>query len=379
VRIQRRLATPRWLVIAVPAASLVAAIAATAIVLLAAGKDPIAIYARLFDRAFIAPGSLSNTMITATPVLLTGLAAAAAFRMRLWNIGAEGQLYLGAVGASGAGLLLRDQPGVVIIAGMILGGLLFGAAWAVVPGLLKAYFNTNEIITTLMLNYVAGLFLTYLIFGSRSFWRDLSTFSARAFPQGKPLPDAATWPSFDLSVVVLPFGFLLGVLAAGVLWSMYGSTIFGFQARILGDSPPAARYAGVKTRRVVVAMMALSGALAGLGGASEIGDFRHVLDPRGLQQAGLGYAGIVVAALARYNPFAVVLVAFLLGGLANAGYSLQGPGFPAGLVGVLQGMILFFALGGELLIHYRISLQGTRSPWGRGAGDSLSPSGRGLG
>jgi simple sugar transport system permease protein len=356
VRIQRRLDTPRWLVVAVPVASLVAAFIATAIVLLAAGKDPIATYARLFDRAFIEPGSLSNTMITATPLLLTGLAAAAAFRMRLWNIGAEGQLYLGAVGASGAGLVLRDQTGVVIIAGMILGGLLFGAAWAAIPGLLKAYFNTNEIITTLMLNYVAGLFLTYLIFGSRSFWRDLSTFSARAFPQGKPLPAAALWPSFDLSVVVLPFGFVLGVLAAGLLWWLYRSTIFGLQARILGDSAPAARYAGVKTRRVVVTMMALSGALAGLGGASEVGDFRHVLDPRGLQQAGLGYAGIVVAALARYNPFAVVLVAFLLGGLANAGYSLQGPEFPAGLVGVLQGMILFFALGGELLIRYRVSL-----------------------
>jgi simple sugar transport system permease protein len=154
---------------------------------------------------------------------------------------------------------------------------------------------------------------------------------------------------------VLPFGFVLGLIAAGLLWSLYRSTIFGFQARILGDSPPAARYAGVKTRRVVVVMMALSGALAGIGGASEVGDFRHLLDARGLQQVGLGYTGIVVAALARYNPFAVVLVAFLLGGLTNAGYSLQGPGFPAGLVGVLQGMILFFALGGELLLHYRIS------------------------
>jgi simple sugar transport system permease protein len=254
------------------------------------------------------------------------------------------------------GLTLRDQAGPVIIAGMILGGVLFGAAWAIIPGLLKAYFNTNEIITSLMLNYVAGLLLTYLIFDSRSFWRDLTSFSARAFPQGKVLPDAAVWPTFDVGVAVVPFGFLLGLLAAGLLWSLYGSTIFGFQARILGDSPSAARYAGVKTRRVVIVMMALSGALAGLGGASEIGDFRHVLDPRGLQQVGLGYAGIVVAALARYNPFSVVLVAFLLGGLANAGYSLQGPGFPAGLVGVLQGMILFFALGGELLLHYRISL-----------------------
>ncbi|TAN31666.1 ABC transporter permease [bacterium] len=366
MRIERRLTAPRWLVVAVPVASLVAAFAAAAVVLLVAGKDPVATYARLFDRGFIAPGALTNTLVTATPLLLTGLAAAAAFRMKLWNIGAEGQLYLGAVGASGAGLALHGRPGLVIIAGMIAGGLVAGAAWAVVPGLLRAYFNTNEIITTLMLNYVAGLLLTYLIFDSRSYWRDLTTFSARAFPQGKMLPDAAMWPNFNLvlgPIVTLnvPFGFLLGILAATVLWLLYRSTSFGFDARVQGDSPPAARYAGVRTRRVVVAMMGLSGALAGLGGASEIGDFRHVLDPRGLQQAGFGYAGIVVAALARYNPFAVGVVAFLLGGLANAGYSLQGPDFPAGLVGVLQGMILFFALGGELLLRYRVSFSARRA------------------
>jgi general nucleoside transport system permease protein len=159
----------------------------------------------------------------------------------------------------------------------------------------------------------------------------------------------------------VPFGFVLGIVAALAVWLLYRSTVFGFQVRVLGDSASAARYAGIKTRRVLVAMMALSGALAGLGGASEVGDFRHVLDPRGLQQAGLGYAGIVVAALARYNPFAVAIVAVLIGGLANAGYSLQGPDFPAGLVGVLQGMILFFALGGELLLRYRVTFHTRRA------------------
>ena len=377
MRIERRLTTPRWLVLAVPVASLVAAFAATALVLLAAGKDPIATYERIFDRAFFAPGALTSTFVTATPLLLTGLAAAAAFRMRLWNIGGEGQLYLGAIGASGVGLVLRDQPAAVIIAGMIAGGLVAGAAWAVIPGLLRAYFNTNEIITTLMLNYVAGLFLTYLIFDSQSFWRDLSTFSARAFPQGKHLPDLAFWPTFDLGVAIVPFGFVLGIVAAVLLWLYYGSTSLGFAARVLGDSPAAARYAGIKTRRVVVAMMALSGALAGLGGASQMGDFRHVLDPRGLQQGGLGYAGIVVAALARYNPFAVVVVAVLLGGLANAGYSLQGPDFPAGLVGVLQGMILFFALGGELLLRYRVTFGAQRAAPPRAAGMAAGPAGAG--
>jgi simple sugar transport system permease protein len=360
MRFERRLTTPRWLMFVVPVGSLIAAFAAAAIVLLLAGKDPLATYARLFDRGYFAPGALTNTLITTTPLLLTGLAAAVAFRMRLWNIGAEGQLYLGAVGASGVGLSLHGLPGPVIIPAMILGGLVAGAAWAIIAGLLRAYLNTNEIITTLMLNYVAGLLVTYLIFDSRSIWRDLSSFSARAFPQGKPLPDAASWPILNIApdpsfAVTVPFGFLVGIVVAVVIWFLYGSTSFGFDARVLGDSPSAARYAGIKTKRVVVLMMGLSGALAGLGGASEIGDFRHVLDPRGLQQAGFGYAGIVVAALARYNPFAVCVVAVLLGGLANAGYSLQGPDFPAGLVGVLQGMILFFALGGELLLRYRVT------------------------
>src|SRR4029077_6422314 len=117
-----------------------------------------------------------------------------------------------------------------------------------------------------------------------------------------------------------------------------------------------ARYAGMRTRRKIIAVLCLSGAIAGLGGASQDGDFRHLLDPRGLTQAGYGYAGIVIAALARYNPFAVVLVAFLLGGLQNAGYTLQGVDFPSGLVGVMQGLILFCALGGELFIRYRVRL-----------------------
>src|SRR4029077_3343825 len=118
LRIQRRQTAPRWLVVAVPVVSLVAAFAAAAVVLLVAGKDPIATYERIFDRAFFAPGTLTSTLVTATPLLLTGLAAAAAFRMRLWNIGGEGQLYLGAIGASGAGIALHSQPALILIAGM---------------------------------------------------------------------------------------------------------------------------------------------------------------------------------------------------------------------------------------------------------------------
>jgi simple sugar transport system permease protein len=141
-----------------------------------------------------------------------------------------------------------------------------------------------------------------------------------------------------------------------VLWVLYQRTRFGFEVQVQGDSERAARYAGIRMKRKILAVMALSGAIAGLGGASQVGDFSHALDgdPNGLQKLGYGYTGIIVAALGRYNPFAVLLISFLLGGLENAGNTLQGPDFPAGLVGVVQGIILFSALGGELLVRYRI-------------------------
>ena len=275
--------------------------------------------------------------------------------MNLFNIGGEGQLYFGAIAATAAGLLLSGQSATVLIVAMMAAGIAAGAAWALIPGILKAYLSTNEIITSLMLNYVAGLFLTYLIFDSHSYWRDTTSASAAVFPVGKTLPDAANWPTFGSSVVV-PLGFVIGIVAAILLWVLYSRTRFGFEVQVMSDSPRAARYSGMRTRRKILAVMALSGALAGLGGASQVGDFSHVLDadPNGLRAYGYGYTGIVVAALARYNPFAVVLVAFLLGGLQNAGSALQGPDFPSGLVGVMEGMILFTALGGELLVRYRI-------------------------
>ena len=128
---------------------------------------------------------------------------------------------------------------------------------------------------------------------------------------------------------------------------------------MIADSPRAARYAGMRTRRKILAVMAISGAVAGIGGASQVAEFSHTLDgsPQGLQAAAFGYTGIVVAALARYNPLAVCIVAVLIGGLLNAGFTLQGADFPSGLVGVLQGIILFCALGGELLIRYRLTIR----------------------
>lgn len=372
IRLERRLLQPWWLSVAVPIGSLVVAFAIMGVVLVASGHAVVGTYRSIVEAGFTGNGALSATLISATPILFTGLAAAAAFRMNLFNIGAEGQLYLGAIGASWVALKLGDHDAgstPLFVVAMCLGGALAGALWASIPGVLRAFANTNEIITSLMLNYVAGYLLTYLIFDSASYWRDVSSLQARAFPQGKPMPVAAEWSTFG-SRVVVPLGFAIGVLVAVGLWFLYSRTRFGFEVRVIADSPRAARYAGMRTRRKILAVMAISGAAAGVGGASQIGDFTHVLDgsPQGLQAAAFGYTGIVVAALARYNPIAVCLVAVLIGGLLNAGFTLQGADFPSGLVGVMQGIILFCALGGEVLIRYRVRVTRRISPRADAAG-----------
>src|SRR6266702_1350267 len=357
MRIERRLRQPWWLAVVVPVVSIAVALVLSGFVLLLTGHPPLKSFHRLFDAAFIANGALSDTVVSTTPLAFTGLAAAVAFRMNLFNIGGEGQLYGGAITGATVALLMAGAPSPLVIAGMVVAGAAGGALLAAIPAVLRAYFSTNEIITSLMLNYVVGLVLEYLIFDSHSYLRDTSGFEANVFPQGKTLPEEATWSSWSIHGLVLPLGFLLAIGIAVLVWVLYARTRFGFEVQVIGDSARAGRYAGMRTRRKILAVMCLSGAIAGIGGASQDGDFRHQLDPRGLRQANFGYTGIVVAALARYNPFAVVLVAFLLGGLQNAGYTLQGADFPSGLVGVMQGLILFCALGGELFVRYRLRFE----------------------
>ncbi|MSY08598.1 MAG: hypothetical protein F2721_05520 [Actinobacteria bacterium] len=241
---------------------------------------------------------------------------------------------------------------------MCLGGMVFGSVYAAIVGVLRARFNTNEIITSLMMNYLAAIFLNYLIFNSKSFWRDPDS---PQFPKGKTLNARADWNTYSIFGVNLPIAFLIAILAGSAVWVLYKRTRFGFEVGVLADSPKAARYAGIRTTSTIVIVMALSGALAGLGGAADVGNFRGLLDAKGIQMAGYGYTGIVVAALARRNPLVTVVVAIFIGGLTKAGYALQGPDFPSGLVGTLQGLILFSAVAGEILIKYRIRTTPRRS------------------
>ena len=358
VRLERRLEQPKWLNWGVPLGSLVAALILGAIVLWITGKNPFDVYQRIFERGFAGKRAFSGALEMATPLAFTGLCAAVAFRMGLVNIGGEGQFYMGAVGASYVGISLGGSPTGITIALMCLGGMVFGSVYAAIVGVLRARFNTNEIITSLMMNYLAAIFLNYLIFNSKSFWRDPDS---PQFPKGKTLNSRADWNTYSIFGINLPIAFLIALLAGSAVWVLYKRTRFGFEVGVLADSPKAARYAGIRTTSTIVIVMALSGALAGLGGAADVGNFRGLLDAKGIQMAGYGYTGIVVAALARRNPLVTVVVAIFIGGLTKAGYALQGPDFPSGLVGTLQGLILFTAVAGEILIKYRVRTTPRRS------------------
>ena len=236
---------------------------------------------------------------------------------------------------------------------MIVGGAALGAArWGAIPGLLRAFLRTNEIITSLMLNYVAALVLNYLIFDSLSYWRDTSA-TGLVFPQGEVLADAATWPVTTIGPVAIPFGFLVAVCVAVVIWVLYTRTRFGFEAQVIGDSPRAARYAGdADAPQDRGRSCALSGAIAGNWWRKPDGQLPSTCSTRvGLQQSNYGYTGIVVAALARYNPFAVVFAALPARWPPERGVHAPECRVPVRSRRRDAGVILFAMLGGELLVQ----------------------------
>jgi len=364
VRLERRLDAPLWRRIVVPILSVLAALATGAVFLVLTDHDPSVVYREMFEAAFTTRFGITDTLAVATPLILTALAAAVTFRMGLYNIGAEGQLYAGAVASSWAGLALApslSDPAAIAV--VLLAGAVGGALWIVIPALARAWLNASEIITSLLLTFVALYFMRYLIFGSSSYWRDPASTN---FPQGKRIDEAAFLPLWDNTRVHL--GLVVAVVAAVVLWVLVTRTSFGFDMRVLGDSPAAARYAGIPIRRTIVVVLLVSGALAGLAGASEVAGTAHALDPNGIA-VNFGFAGIVVAALARYNPIGTILVAALLGGMQNAASTLQSLGterVPIAISLMLQGAILLFALGGEVFVRYRLSF-GRRG----GSGDAV--------
>jgi general nucleoside transport system permease protein len=351
-RFEQRMSVPSWLPALTSIGSLIAAFLIGAVVIWAAGGDAIASYEHIVKAAFGDIGVFNDTLVKASPLILIGLACTLAFRMKLWNIGAEGQFYMGAWGASAvvlAPLLPPTTPGIIMILAMMLAGFVCGALWGFIPGILKARFNVNEIITTLMLNYIATSWVLFWVFGV---WSEAGFQMSPMFPKSAWLPRltdfAQQFP--DLGGLTLHAGILFGLIATVVVWFVVSRSPWGYEIRLIGDSKQAAYYAGVNIVRNTVLVLMVSGGLAGLAGMAEIAGVVHRL--QGAISNNYGFTGIIIAWLAKLNPFAVVLVSILFGGLINAGREIQ----PSGVPRMLQGIILFCVIASDVLLRYRVRI-----------------------
>lgn len=352
IRVEPRLEAPRWLGLIVSVGAIVVALLLGAVVLALVGGDPWASYAHIADAAFGSLAVFSDTLVKATPLILTGLACALAFRMKLWNIGAEGQFFAGALGASAvvlSGLVPATAPGWVTIPVMMVAGMVSGALWGFIPGWLKARLKVNEIITTLMLNYIAVALVNFFVF---AVWSEAGFQMSRVFQKAAWLPRladlATTIPLFRGMTTHLGLGFAL--IAVAVVWYILYRSLWGYEIRLIGDNPRAAEYAGINITRNTVLVMMTSGALAGLAGMSEIAGVVHRLQTN--ISPGYGFTGIIIAWLAKLNPIVVVPVSILFGGLILAGREIQ----PAGVPRLIQGIILFTLIASEVLLRYRIRI-----------------------
>jgi simple sugar transport system permease protein len=350
VQLEPRTEQPGWLSLLITLGAVAVALVLGGVVLSLVGGNPLRAYGFMLRAAFGDLGVISDTLTKATPLILVSLAAVIAFRMRLWNIGAEGQFFIGAFGASAvvlAPLLPPESPSWILIPGMVLAGLAAGALWGYLPGLLKARFNVNEIISSLMMNYIAVAWNNFFIF---AVWTEGGFQMTRQFPRAAWLPRLT-----DLSDKVSQFagltthlGLVFGLVAAVVIWWVLYRSRWGYEIRLIGDNPRAARYAGIHIVRNTVLVMMLSGALAGLAGMSEITGVVHRL--QGAISPGYGFTGIIIAWLAKLNPLLVVPISVLFGGLILAGREIQ----PSGLPTLIQGIILVCLIASDFLFRYRV-------------------------
>ncbi|MYZ47079.1 ABC transporter permease [Propylenella binzhouense] len=342
VRLERREVTPAWLQVAIPIASVLVTLVLCAALVRAAGADVIEAYRILLLSTFRSGYDVQDTLVKAAPLLFTGLAVLVAFRAKFWNIGAEGQLMAGAVAACFVGER-TFLPAVSLVPLMIVSAALFGALWALLPALLKVRLKVDDVVTTLLLNFIMLYGVTALLEGP---WRDPKS----GYPNAPSVRIEAEFPLVPGLGVHL--GVALALAAALLVWWMMSRTTLGFRIRAVGHNPAAAAYAGIGVGRVILTAALVSGALAGLAGAGEVGGVRFQVTSD--LSSGYGYAGIVVATLAELNPLGAVPAALFFAIVFNgAGTMARATGVPIYLADVIQGVALVTMVAGRLFATYR--------------------------
>jgi general nucleoside transport system permease protein len=305
--------------------------AITAGPILLAGANPIEAYVAFVVTPLTSQFTLLEVLVSATPILLTGAAVAIAFRAGYWNIGAEGQLLLGAIAAAGIGTVVGGLPPPIALLLMVGGGAVAGAAWALLPALLRVRFGIDEVVTTLLLNPVALLLVNGLLHGP---WRDPAT----GFPESPRIVASAEFPTL-IDRSRLHLGFLLALVVIVAAWYVLARTPAGLRLRAAGLSPHGARFAGINVSRTLLGAALVSGAIAGIAGVSEVAGIQNRLT--GGLSPGYGYTGIVVATLGTLTMPGVAVAAVFLGDLTvGASSAARSLGIPSQLGAVVQGVLL---------------------------------------
>ena len=341
--------------ILVPILAVFTALVVSGVIILISGGNPIEAYRGLIEGAFGSPKAISETFVWSTPYIFAGLAVALAFKGGLFNIGAEGQLALGAVAAALLGyglpqLLGTTIPAIIHVPICVLGGALAGGLWGGIPGWLKARFGAHEVINTIMMNYIALGLVSFLLNG----------------PMKDPSPSNVIARTPEIAVTArighifadpglrVHWGTVLAFIVAFLVWFLLWKMTVGFEIRTVGTSNGAARYAGINVGRTIILTMFLSGALAGLAGAIEVTglNYRHELS----FSLGYGFDAIAIALLGRTHPFGVVLAAILFGAMRNGATRMQFlTQIPVDIISVVQALILLFVAADEIIRYiYRI-------------------------
>ena len=344
-RLEKRPSPPTWLRISIPFIAIFVSLIISSLFFIVSNINPIIAIFSLFKGALGSRFAIMETIVKATPIILTGVAVAVAFSGRFWNIGAEGQLYAGALSITWLGLMNLPIPRHLYILLAIIIGFLAGSLWALIPAYLKVKFKTDDVVTTLLLNFVMIYIVSALVYGP---WRDPIT----AWPQSANLPQNIIFPIiFTRSRVHL--GFIISLLSVIAAFILFKKMKLGFEIKAVGANNKAAKFLGINIVRTILLVSIISGGFAGLAGVGEIlGLHHHLVDNF---SPGYGYTGIVVAMLGRLNPIGVLLSAFFFSIIITGAQVMsRTSGINVYIADVIQGITLLVMLGMLLFVEFRI-------------------------
>lgn len=340
-----RAPAPVWMRTLLPIIAIPVTFLLTSIIILMAGANPFTAYYNFLIAPLASKSSAIEVLVKSTPLLLTGAAVAFAFKGGYWNIGAEGQLYAGAIAAAFVGTILVDVPPIIGIPAMIIGGFVGGLLWALPSAILKVKLGVDEVVTTLLMNSIVLNVTSFLLNGP---WRN----PVSMWPQSPEIQPGTMFPQL-LPRTRLHFGIIVAVLVILITWFVINRTSFGLKMRAIGLSKEGARFAGIKVNKTMLTVALISGGIAGLAGAGEVAGIHfHLIDAI---SDGLGYSGIIIATLGGLNPFGVGLASLFIGLIDTGAQTVSRVmGVPVYLGDVVQSTLLLVTLSLFVLQNYRI-------------------------